>query len=1067
MTKPSIPISKTKIIVPNRRRELLKRPRLLDKMNKDLENKLILLSAPAGYGKTSLLIDLVHQAKVPVCWLTLDPLDRDPQRFMAYLIASLAERFPKVGEASQPLLNNLKSIESDSETLLVTLTNELYEQTEGDYFVIIDDFHIVDDVLVISSLVTRFLQLVDENCHLIISSRTLPELEDVSLMVAREQVKGLNQADLAFEPGEIQALYSQNHRKYLPEDRASELVDKTGGWITGIVLSDSTEVQISGAGTFDYLGKQVLDQQPRHVREFLLRTCLPEEFNAEFCEIVLGPFYGAPQNWLSLMGFILDKNLFVLPLEDGRWLRYHPLFREFLQTRLWEELPEDIPPILERMVTAHEAAGEWEKAYYTCKQLNDPNALAELIERAGTPMLQTALVTLEGWINSLPPAIVRSKPGLISLRGALSAMKGNLPEANTLLDIVVETYQRDNNQRGLALALVRRAHTLRLLGKYEESNLDVNDALKIAETDMIMQALYAEALRIRGLNSFRLGQSRNSIDDLERSLHLYGELKETGSLSMLLLETAMVRAAIGDIEIAQNLYQESLTRLRREKNLHLQAETLNNLAVLYLQLGEYEFASDTFEEGLECARNSRHRHAEALILTGLGDLYAEIEEYDAAEQAYEQADKVASSSSIVFISNYLILARSNLALLRRDTNTANELLKQFRRRLKINPMSYERGLWALLEGRLNFITGDYQKALNHLKDSKSRFLQDGRETEYYWSTIWLMAAYAQAGELENVRYEFQRLMETSNNSNHALIIAIHQASLWLLPLQSDPEIGRQLGGLIDKAKQLNTRMPSVRRILRRLAQSIQMPSASIKIRALGRAEVVVNGRAVNVSDWRTQSVRDLFFYFLFIQEPVTKEQVAEVLWPGVDDPETIKIRFKQGIYWLRRAVGRSVILFEDEYYRFNRGMDYDYDVDAFESYLKKAYQTRDVIERLGFYRKAVGLVDGPFLADLDADWVLIERERLGRIYRSALDELAQLYLDTNQIHECLEICKKAIVEDRFNEAIHIVEMRANAALGDRSAVVRLYHEYKTMLMDEMRLEPSEEMNKIYREIILR
>jgi DNA-binding SARP family transcriptional activator len=115
----------------------------------------------------------------------------------------------------------------------------------------------------------------------------------------------------------------------------------------------------------------------------------------------------------------------------------------------------------------------------------------------------------------------------------------------------------------------------------------------------------------------------------------------------------------------------------------------------------------------------------------------------------------------------------------------------------------------------------------------------------------------------------------------------------------------------------------------------------------------------------------------------------------------------------------------------------------------------------------VGLVDGPFLADLDADWVLIERERLGRIYRAALDELAQLYLDTNQIQECLEICEKALAEDRFNEVIYMVEMRAHAALSDRSAVVRLYQEYKTMLMDEMRLEPSDEMNKIYQEIILR
>ena len=1067
MSNSSIPISKTKIIVPTRRQELLSRPRLLESLKSSLEHKLVLLSATAGYGKTSLLIDLAHSIDMPVSWLSLDPLDRDPQRFMAYLIASLSERFPGVGESSQNLLNNLKTIESDAESLLVTLTNELYEQVEEDYVIILDDYHLLDDVPIISSLVNRFLQLVDENCHVIIASRTLPDLDDVTLMVAREQVAGLSQAELTFQPREIQALYAQNHHRHLSDEKARQIHDETGGWITGMVLSNTSGMQVSGVDMFSYLGSQVLNQQPPYVREFLLRTSLPEEFNAELCEIVLGPFHPKPENWLALMGLILEKNLFVLPLgEDGRWLRYHPLFREFLQSRLKRERPHEIEPILERMVKAYEAAGEWERAYFACKQLNNLDALADVIERAGTPMLQTALVTLEGWINSLPPAIVRSRPGLISLRGAISRMKGNLSEATTLLDMAVDAYTKEGDVQGLVLAMVRRANTLRLLGKYSESIRDADAALQMAASDVHLQPLYAEALRIRGLNSFRLGESRSAVDYLERSLALYTELKETGSISMLLSETAMLRAAIGDVEDAKRLYHESLKRLRSEKNLVTQADTLNNLAVLYLQLGEYELASGTFEEGLACARHGRNHRAESLILAGLGDLYGEIEEFGAASQAYELSETAANEGSDYFLSNYLTLARAGLALAQHDLESAAHFLNQFRKKLKLNPPGYERGLWALLEGRRHLLNDDLKKAIAYLKEAKTSFYQNGRGVEYQWCIIWLMAAYERVDQREQVQEEFKELMAGQPKPGHALVFGIYQALPWLLPLQTDPEIGRGLGVLLEKARQLGAGLPQIRRVLRRHAQSIQLPTASLKIQGFSRPEVSVNDRAVTAADWRSQSARDLFFFFLNRQEPMTKEQISLELWHETEEPSDIKKRFKQDIYRLRRAVGRRVIVFEDESYQFNRELDYEYDVEAFESYLNRARAGKDIVERIGHYRKAVELVQGPYLADVDADWVLVEREQLKVAYVSALESLAQLYLDTNQLGECLEICKLALIQDRYNETIYQVEMRTYAAQGDRASVARTYKEYKALLTEELGLAPSEETEAIFRELTL-
>jgi LuxR family maltose regulon positive regulatory protein len=1066
MPSKSIPISKTKIVVPKRRPELLSRSRLLESLKSLLDNKLLLLSAPAGYGKTSLMIDLAHHIDMPVCWLSIDVLDRDPQRFLAYLIASLAEKFPHIGEASRPQLNRLRSIEQDAESLLITLTNEIYDQIEDDFLLIIDDFHLLDDFPVISFLVNRLLELVMENCHILLSSRTLPNLDDVTLMVAREQVAGLNHAELAFIPREIQALYAQNYHQHLSDEAAKELTDQTSGWITGMMLSNSPGItRVAGVDTFSYLGHQVLDQQPELVREFLMRTSLPEEFNSEFCEMVLGPLYPEPENWFTLMSLIFEKNLFVLPVgEDGRWLRYHPLFREFLQVRLKEECPHEVHPILERMVLAYEKMGEWEKAYFTCKQLNDTQALAGVIERSGTSMLQTALVTLEGWINSLPPTLVRSRPGLISLRGPMLAMKGNLQESKELMDNAVAIYRKDHDNSGLALALTRRANTLRLLGEYDASLRDGEEALRLAESDLSMQPLYAEALRLKGLNLHRLGQSRNAVKELEYSLSLYSELKESGSIPVLMVETAMVHATIGNFESAKTSYQDALEIWRAEKNLYSQADTLNNLAVLYHQIGEYELASEAYEDGLLCARNSHNQRAESLLLAGLGDLYAEIEDFDAALQAYEQSEGIASGLSGFFVSNYLVLARANLALLQEDYQTSSHILTTFRKKMDLNPSAYERGLWALLQGRMHLARHETKKSTSLLRESKKCFAQDGRESESQWSMVWLTAAYDQAGQLESARNEFRELMALGNKPAHAVLITVHQASPYLRALQKDPQIGKSLGGLLDKSKRLSERILSIRRTLRRHARSIQVPAANLTISAFGHAGVSVNGRFLAMSDWRTKSVRDLFFYFLFKQEAVKKEQIGEALWPDIEDPQALKARFKDDIYRLRRAVGRNAIVFDDVYYRFNRTLDYEYDVEAFESYLKRAHKARDITKRIECNQKAVNLVHGPYLSDVDADWAVEERERLGQMYVSALEELAHLYLDTNQLDKCLSICQLALAQNRYNEEIYQVEMRAYAVLGDRVSIVQRYQASKLALKEGLGISPSQETEALYRDL---
>jgi len=280
MASNEIPINRTKVVIPTLRPEILHRARLLALFDFLLEKKLILMTAPAGYGKTSLLVDFARQAGMPVGWLSLDALDKDPQRFFTYIIAALAECFPNFGKRSNAVVRTITSFEQDSERLLSSLINEVADQIDEHFVLVVDDYQFVDFIPNIRDLFSRFVSMVGENCHVILSSRRLPTLPDITLMVARQQVSGFDLEELAFRRDEISTLFEKNYGVKLAEEAAEELVRQTEGWITGLHLSasevrraapdPSTAVlmasrmraaRATGVDLAVYLDQQVLSQQ--------------------------------------------------------------------------------------------------------------------------------------------------------------------------------------------------------------------------------------------------------------------------------------------------------------------------------------------------------------------------------------------------------------------------------------------------------------------------------------------------------------------------------------------------------------------------------------------------------------------------------------------------------------------------------------------------------------------------------------------------------------------------------------------------------------------------------------
>ncbi|MBE0698466.1 MAG: hypothetical protein IH586_16235, partial [Anaerolineaceae bacterium] len=326
-----IPVTRTKLKVPRRRSEILSRPRLLELLDELLDYRLIILAAPAGYGKTSLLVDYAEKHLYPFCWYSLDAHDKeDPRRFFAHFISAIGEngKFKNFGKTSLSALESMSQDNINLDGLISLVINDIYENITEHFVLVLDDYHLVEEQKDIRYFINRFIQDVGENCHLILASRILLDLPDMTLMVARSQVGGLSYEELTFLPDEIQGLMKNNYDIVLSDAEAADLANETEGWVTGLLLSTQVQgkayanrlrvARVSGVGLYEYMAQQILEQQPENFQAFLLRTSLLDEFDEDLCEEVIGKALGIAEDWRTLMREVPKRILFVIPVgEDG------------------------------------------------------------------------------------------------------------------------------------------------------------------------------------------------------------------------------------------------------------------------------------------------------------------------------------------------------------------------------------------------------------------------------------------------------------------------------------------------------------------------------------------------------------------------------------------------------------------------------------------------------------------------------------------------------------------------------------------------------------------------------
>jgi LuxR family maltose regulon positive regulatory protein len=432
---------------------------LIERLNHGLQpgHRLTLISAPAGFGKTTLVSEWVTDNELPAAWLSVDEGDNDLLHFLTYLVAALqtlalSEVEGKMTNIGEGVLGMLQSPQPPpTESILTSLLNEI-TTIQDDFILVLDDYHVIDANRVDNAL-NFLLEHLPPQMHLVIATR-----EDPTLPLARLRGLGqlieLRETDLRFAPVEAAEFLNRVMDLGLSAEEVSSLETRTEGWIAGLqlaALSMRGREDVSGfirafAGDnryiVDYLVEEVLQHQHERVRSFLLQTSILDRLSGSLCDAVTGQKDGR-----GTLEALERGNLFVVPLDDKRqWYRYHHLFADVLQAHLMEEQPNQVPTLHQRASYWHERNGSPSNAVRHALAANDYEQVAVLAERAWQGMddsFQTA--TWLGWAKALPSELIQSRPVLSTqyaealwMAGELEASEARLQDAERWLDQTAE-----------------------------------------------------------------------------------------------------------------------------------------------------------------------------------------------------------------------------------------------------------------------------------------------------------------------------------------------------------------------------------------------------------------------------------------------------------------------------------------------------------------------------------------------------------------------------------------------------------------------------------------------------
>ncbi len=649
---------RTKLYIPPLRPNLVPRPRLFEQLNQGLQpgHKLTLISAPAGFGKTTLLADWARTTDRRVSWLHLDPADNERARFLAYLVTSLQVHQEYL---VQDALTALDSIPAPPvETILTSLINELASM-EGGLVLVLDDYHVIESQE-IHEAITFLLEYLPAEVSVIISTRVDPPLP-LHKLRGQGQLIEIRADRLRFDDEETRGFLANFLEHTLSQEELVLLHNRLEGWVAGLQmlvlsLQGKKKTQkfvesFSGSHRFimDYLMEEVFNQQEAAIQRFLLRSSILGRLSGPLCDYVLGegPSSSEHERYRSsqeVLEHLDQSNLFLLPMDDERrWYRYHHLFASLLRQRLHKVSPDEAGGLLGRAANWFAKNGYFEEAFDHALAAGDGRAAAKIVERQGYQLLtKGSLATLLRWFKRLPDELVKERPGLSVIYAWVLVLSGSLDDVEKYLMAAEEKYVPESDSADIPGQMAAiRAYLASL-------RWDAPGAIELAR--QAFEQLPEKDLSLRSMVALILGNARTLGGDTAGAMQGFTEArragKAAGNLHAAVLATFMLANQLsqqGQLRRAFDAYNEALALATKAdgQQLPVAARAYNGLTGVHYKWNELDIVIQHASHCIELGQKWGNVNAliagyamRARAMRAQGDL-------DSAYETLQEAERLA------------------------------------------------------------------------------------------------------------------------------------------------------------------------------------------------------------------------------------------------------------------------------------------------------------------------------------------------------------------------------------------------------------------------------------------